>query len=314
MFNHRIRILSSLLIAFIIVNFYGRLSKTPFITPTQASNIKGLLSNIKFNPNSLVKFFTIKFDSKDTELVSRLDDRKNSFNLPTIPPSLMTSTMVSPTLPDVILTKGGTTKIPTKVPTKVPTKTPTKVPKPTKIPKPTPFNLSNPRPGKNFRESADIVGKLICIPPAMIMATLANEYGAWMAKVESDWTSRNTYKGSDPHDNAGSSIVPFVNVMQMMEDTWHRIKPILASKLGTNEISLEVTFDSMVAGAYHLRNISLAMHDKISCDDWPVKYILYGACRYNGACAAGSHNYNAYSYSVCNAYNRYTTGPKKNCK
>ena len=88
MFNRRIRILSGLLIAFIIVNFYGRLSKTPFISPIQANNFKNLLSNIKFNPNSLVKFFTIKFDSKETELVSRLDNKNNSFSLtPIVQPS-----------------------------------------------------------------------------------------------------------------------------------------------------------------------------------------------------------------------------------
>lgn len=197
----------------------------------------------------------------------------------------------------------GTTKAPR----------PTKVPRPTRAPTPTPIKLTNPRPGKNFADAANIVGEAMCVPAAMIRATLDIEYGPWMGDVEANWTARNTYHGSDPHDKPGSAVVPFGVVMQMMEDTWTRIKPILAQKFGTNEMSLEVTFDSMLAGAYHLRNISLAMQDKVSCDDWPVKYILYGACRYNGACAAGSHTYNQYSYTVCNNYNKYTTGPKKNC-
>ena len=42
MSNHRIRILSSLLIAFIIINLYGRLSKTPFIS-TDVGNAKEII-------------------------------------------------------------------------------------------------------------------------------------------------------------------------------------------------------------------------------------------------------------------------------
>jgi len=148
----------------------------------------------------------------------------------------------------------------------------------------------------------------------MIMATLQIEYGPWMADVEANWVARNTYNGSDPHDKAGSAAIPFGVVAQMMEDTWHRIKPYVAQKLGSSELSLAVTFDAMAAMGYHLRNVSLAGQDKVGCDDWPVKYILYGACRYNGACAAGSHTYNDYSYRVCANYNSYTTGPKKNCQ
>jgi|GEM_PF-1485114 len=190
----------------------------------------------------------------------------------------------------------------------------TKKPRPTKKPTAIPFKLSNPRPGKNFLDAAEIVGSVMCVPPAMIMATLEIEYGAWMGDVEANWVERNTYSGSDPHDKSGSTAIPFGVVVQMMEDTWHRIKPYVGQKLGSSELSLAVTFDAMAAGAYHLRNISLAGQDKISCTDWPVKYILYGSCRYNGACAAGSHTYNDYAYKVCAAYNRYTTGAKKNCQ
>lgn len=225
-----------------------------------------------------------------------------------------------PTITSVHLPLGNTPEVlPTRVdPTQVPDPTraprPTRTPRPTKVPTPTPLVLTNPRPGKNFTDAANIVGGAMCVPPAMIIATLEIEYGPWMGDVEANWISRNTYSGSDPHDNSGSTTIPQVAVMQMMEDTWYRIKPILAQKFGTNNLSLEVTFDSLLAGSYHLRNISLAMQDHVSCDDWPVKYILYGACRYNGACAAGQHTYNDYSYRVCENYNKYTSGPKKNCR
>lgn len=221
----------------------------------------------------------------------------------------------NPTSPPSTKYPTATSNQPTTSSLQNPTSPPT--PKPTKPPKPTPtptITITNPRPGKNFEDTANIVGKIMCIPPAMIMATLHNEYGPWLAGVEANWTARNTYQGSDPHDVAGSTAVPSDNVMQMMEDTWHRIKPIIANKLGTSELSLDVTFDSMAAGSYHLRNISLAMHDGVACNDWPVKYILFGACRYSGGCTATSTTYNQYAYDVCNAYNRYTTGPQKNCQ
>lgn len=237
--------------------------------------------------------------TQSSSIASGGTSKNNSINIP-YPSITVKSTTGGPS---------PTTKQPT------PTFQPTKTPKPTKPPKPTPtptIKLQALRPGKNFQDAADIIQPIICIPSAMIMATLDNEYGPWMAGVEADWVNKNTYHGSDPHNNPGSTKV--VSVMQMMEDTWSRIKPIVSQKFGGAEMSISVTFDAMAAGGYHLRNISLAMQDKISCDDWPVKYILYGACRYNGACAAGATTYNQYAYDVCNAYNRYTPGPKKNCQ
>lgn len=149
----------------------------------------------------------------------------------------------------------------------------------------------------------------------MIMAIVENEYGAWMGKVQADWTARNTYSGSDPTDIPGATAV--FGVTQVMGDTWHKIKPYVGQKLKTTELSLNVTFDSMAAGAYHVRNVSLAMKNKVDCHDWPAKYILYGACRYNGACPADtfgqSQYYNSYSYAVCNSYNKYSSS-KKTCQ
>jgi hypothetical protein len=195
---------------------------------------------------------------------------------------------------------------------------PTVTPKPTKTPKPTPtptFILTNPRPGKNIREVAEIVGKIMCVPPAMIYAIYDNEAGYLGPKVDANWTYYNTYQGSDPTDISGSTAV--LGVTQMMSDTWHRIKPYVAKKLGSSDLSLNVTFDSMAAAAYHVGNISLAWKNKISCDDWPVDYILYGACRYNGACPANTFGqkeyYNSYTYSVCASYNEYG-GKQKNCQ
>ena len=199
-----------------------------------------------------------------------------------------------------------------------PSPQPTSTPKPTKTPKPTPtptFFLTNPRPGQNIREVAEIVGKIMCVPPAMVYAIYDNEAGYLGPMVNANWVYYNTYQGSDPTDIPGSTAV--FGVTQMMGDTWHRIKPYVGKKLGTTELSLNVTFDSMAAAAYHVGNISLAWKNKISCDDWPVDYILYGACRYNGACPANTFGqkqyYNSYTYSVCESYNEYG-GKQKKCQ
>lgn len=207
------------------------------------------------------------------------------------------------------------TRTPTPTIKQIVNNTPT--PKPTKKPKTTPtptFFLTNPRPGKNIREIAEIVGPIFCVPPAMVYAIYDNEAGYLGPKVESNWTFYNTYHGSDPTDIANSTAL--FGVTQMMGDTWHRIKPYVAKKLGTDQLSLNVTFDSMAAAAFHVGNISLAWKNKISCNDWPVDYILYGACRYNGACPANTFGqkqyYNSYTYSVCESYNEYG-GKQKNC-
>ena len=147
-------------------------------------------------------------------------------------------------------------------------------------------------------------------------ATLENEYGPWMGQVEANWDSRNTLQGPDTTAVSGSTAI--VGVTQMMQDTWFRIKPYVMQKFNVSDMSLNVTFDSIAAGSYHQRNVGLAGTDKQPCDDWDVKYILYAACRYNGACPPNTMGqtqyYNTYTYKVCEAYNRFTTGPKKNCQ
>lgn len=242
-----------------------------------------------------------------------LPERKITFiNIHNTPPSNQPKQiLLSPT--PVISSSVYPSK--TSAPTKTllsPTNKPTKTPKPT--PTPT-FALTNPRPGKNIREIAEIVGKIMCVPPAMIYAIYDNEAGYLGSQILSNWEYYNTYHGSDSTDIPGSTQV--FGVTQMMGDTWHRIKPYVGQKLGSTELSLEVTFDSMAAGAYHVGNISLAWKNKISCEDWPVDYILYGACRYNGACPADTFGqkqyYNSYTYSVCASYNEYG-GKQKNCQ
>ncbi len=232
----------------------------------------------------------------------------NNFPIPTSTPM--------PGIPTAI--PQPTTYTPSKTPT-TPLPKATNPPKPTKVPKPTKIpllKLEARRPGNSFDEVIRTLSPIMCVPEPMLRATLENEYGAWISKVEADWDNRNTFPGSDNTAVSGGTTV--MGVMQMMQDTWFRIKPYVMQKFTVSDMSLETTFDAIAGSAYHLRNVSLAGQDKQPCDDWSVKYILYAACRYNGACPANtfgsSQYYNSYTYSVCEAYNRFTKGPKKTCK
>ncbi len=155
----------------------------------------------------------------------------------------------------------------------------------------------------------------MCVPPAMVYALYENEAGYLGPQALSNWEHYNSYQGTDPTDVPGSQAV--FGVTQMMGDTWSRIKPYVAQKLGTDKLSLNVSFDAMAAAAYHVGNISLAWKNKVGCNDWPVSYILYGACRYNGACPADTFGkkeyYNSYTYNVCASYNRFAN-TQKNCR
>ncbi len=204
MLNHRIRILSSLLIAFIIVNLYGRLSTGPLISPIQADNIKNLLSNIKFPILNLTKLFTLQLNPSDNNLADKQFNQPNSsveFSsvspVPTQPctgQACLTPTITSPTLPDEVPTEAGLTKIPTKIPTRIPTNKPkpTKPPEPTATPVPPPIT-SDTRPGTTLAEIFDYISKTRwCVPAALLRAFQEAETGSWF-HYSDDPVPFNTY-------------------------------------------------------------------------------------------------------------------------
>ena len=337
-FSRKKLIFLSLFFSFIITLFFSKFIKNPY----SQFNIANFLNRVKKNFSEKkdlvsflpkIDFFSISFPQPSTnDKKSTIAPKKNPIIKPT-----NSNNSNNPDYPKISAFPSKYSQItpfpsnhPQLTPTfyQLPTITfnlqsspviqPTQTLKPTKTPKPTPtptFFLTNPRPGKNIREIAEIVGKIMCVPPAMVYAIYDNEAGYLGPIVNANWTYYNTYQGSDPTDIPGSTAV--FGVTQMMADTWHRIKPYVGQKLGTTNLSLNVTFDSMAAAAYHVGNISLAWKNRISCDDWPVDYILYGACRYNGACPANTFGqkqyYNSYTYSVCKSYNEYG-GQQKKCQ
>ncbi|MEK7597329.1 MAG: hypothetical protein AAB441_01645 [Patescibacteria group bacterium] len=332
MFNHRIRILSSLLIAFIIINLYGRLSKTPFISPIQAENIKNLLSNIKFNPNSLVKFFTIKFDSKEPELVSRLDKPNNSFIFPTVnqitsPPTITPKIGSGNPTPTIRLYP--TNKI---VPTTKPVATaipkPTNTPKPTKVP-PLPPITSDTRPGTSLEEIFQEVNKRACIPVPLLRAfqtqesgpfynynnsasitKIYNAYGWWKTGAGDPCfgLGYHSQTGVVPQDSvkAGTScqnaVQPnaydqgIMGVLQISQFEQDRTRKYTTPILPKN-IDRRVLFDNALIFAYATR-ARVGTPPK-NCDDWPADVIKVAAEKHYGAC---TDNYCA---NILKYYNQY---------
>lgn len=220
MLNHRLRILASLLVAFLVVNLYGRISTTPFVQVNVTERAKNLLSNLKFPTLNLTKLFTLQFNPGNNEAVNQWNNESNnSFNFPTNGPI-----QPIPTSPAVVLTKAGPspTKVPTVIPgqptytptpiptrtptpkktptpTKTPTKTPTTTPRPTATPKPQPTAtpapppiMSDVRPGTTLEEIFEEVNKRICVPAALLRAFQEEETGPWF-KYYDNPVPYNTY-------------------------------------------------------------------------------------------------------------------------
>lgn len=186
-----------MLIALILVEGYTYFSQNPGIIPAQADNIKGLLANLKFNPASFTRLFTLNF-SKDNELKPAQQNNENyNFNQITpIPidrlyptPSDSIQFYPSPTtfsppddeLVDFPFEPGDIDNLPGGYPTNPPQ--PTKSPKPTKAPKPTkvpplPPITSDFRPGSTLYEIFDEVSKRACFPSALLKAIQYKESGA----------------------------------------------------------------------------------------------------------------------------------------
>ena len=201
MLTHRLKILTSMIIALILVQGYTFFSQNPAVIPTQAENIKGLLSNLKFNPSSLTRLFTLNFADSPLTNPPTSPVNNNPFNYPTSDPNRPTPgdtglinqtptpyhlqpTTSSPPddeLVDFPVEDNDINNIPV-APTNPPKPTnkpkPTKLPKSTKVPTPPPVTTSV-RPGSSLAEIFADVSKRECIPAALLYAFQTQETGPW---------------------------------------------------------------------------------------------------------------------------------------
>ena len=234
MLNHRLKILASMIIALIVVQGYAYFSQNPTVIPTQAENIKGLLSNLKFNPSSLTRLFTLNFADRSLTNPPTSPVNNNSFNYPTIDPNRPT---IKPTniigsenpTPTVYATNDGLVDFPVEdndinnipgAPTNVPK--PTKMPKPTKPPDIFPIDPSLVRYGKTTDEVFTFASSKTCVPKEVLKGIAYIESGGFFDVVdpkyfllynsENWWNSQFLTEekracGGYDYDN-GSGIVP----------------------------------------------------------------------------------------------------------
>lgn len=313
MFNHRIRIASSLLIAFLMVTFYGKISTTPFISPIEADSIKNLLSNIKFPSIDLSHIFTLKINPEDNNLaVKQSDNSEGSINF-TKPAG---SGNLIPTLGSENPTPTFESENPTPTiglnPSSTPSPKPTNKPKPTPTPRPPPIT-SDVRPGNSLKEIFQDVSKRMCVPVALIMAFQTEETGPWFKIDEpaSKIKIYNTYgwwktgagnpctgfgfhgqTGIIPADsvNAGGkcqnpvgnpndiAIMGIFQISQWMQDATRKYTILTLP----NNIDRRVIFDAALIFAQSARNnFKIAPSD---CNNWTDAEIRTVAEKYHGTC------------------------------
>jgi hypothetical protein len=334
-FARNYRIFLSIILSLIVVFFIIPIFATP-------GRIKNLLSNIKFNPNSLVKFFTIKFDSKNDELVSRLDNRNNSFSLTPVPqmsPKIepTVKAQITPALP------GGTVRpttyiSPTRIPTNIPA--PTKAPKPTKAPDVFPIDPSLVRPGKTTDEVFEIASQKTCVPKEILKGIAYIESGEFFSVVSPKyfllynsynwWNSQflteekracggydfdngsglieadSKFAGYNCHSDGSTGAQSYIfGPMQISGLEQQKQGPTAAKLLGVSKVDRRVILDAItIVGVITKINIK-----PTSCTNWSGHDIVKAACGYYGSCGIADGTY--YCATFCRNYKRF--GGKGSC-
>lgn len=328
--NIRIRILASLIVAFLVVSMYGKLSSTPFISPIQADSIKGLLTNIKFPSLNLTKLFTLRFNPDDGTINN---PNENVDFLTPVPQPTALKPLPTESVGNELMEEPES-EIPIQTPpTKIPTKIPTSTPKPTKPPKPTPTPVpptitTAVRPGSTLSEIYEEIQERMCVPAALMYAfqqaetgawwpvntasskvKIYNKYGWWLDGSGSSCTGMgyHTQIGIVPSDavdagtkcqnpipsGADQAIMGLWQISKYEEDAAkkHVVKII------KGEIDRRVIFDNAVIFAVITKN-RLGDPPK-NCSDWPADAIKTAAEKHYGTCGDN------YCNKVLNYYKQY---------
>lgn len=328
MLNHRLRIFSSLLIAFIIVNIYSNFT-----------GISEVVANFHLPNFNIGKLFTLNFDNNRTpDLIGKFNDSNEpelNYDLVSPEPSpvneLTDVVSLSPTIyndlkPSPTIYNPPTTyKSPTPYPLRPtpyysPKPTVTKYIKPTKIPPPPPIT-SDIRPGTTLTEIFQEVGKRACFPPALLRAIQEKETGAWWSfnSTSSKVKVYNTYgwwitgtgnpctgfgyhtqTGIVPQDsvNAGMSCqnsvgasgdIGVMGLLQVSQEEQDRTRKYTLTTL-PKSIDRRVVFDNALIFAIATNN-RIGTTPK-SCTDWTDDEVQIAAEKHFGSCyISATRNY-----------------------
>lgn len=340
MLNHRLRLLSSMLVAFLLVSLYGRLSTGPLISPIQADRIKNLLSNLKFNPNSLTRIFTINFNPNDNQS-SANGAGGGAYVMPTVDqlaPQVVPTNRPNPISEPVPTDSTDLTNLTNPVNSPTNGLNPTNIPKPTKPPKPTPMPpiTSDTRPGTSLMGIFQEVAKYECIPPALMMAFKLEETGDWNFIKDNPTTIKiyNTYgwwqtgagdscygyaydtmTGKVPADGSDAGRVcenpipasydqQIMGLMQISADEQSATRKY-TSKVLPKSIDRRVLFDGALIFAVQLINRAGSL--PMSCDSWPDSTIRDVAGKFHGSCQVTENSSGRnYCNDVINYYHQYS--------
>ena len=312
MSNHRIRIFSSLLIAFIVVNVYANFT-----------GIKETFANFKLPNFNVKKLFTLNFPSPSPTIYNNLQ------------PFITTKPITSPTIynnlkPFITPTKGRSRLTPTRYssPTRPiqptvtsrPKPTVTKYIKPTKVPTLPPIT-TDARPGDTLRSIFEEVSKRVCFPPALLMAFQTEETGAWV-NINEPSSSVKKYNfygwwnnpaidpchgfGFDEATGLSSNGVfcmrtPGANPGQMGLFSLNQFEEDAARKytksILPNNLDRRVWFDDALIFAIITKN-RIGNPPK-NCNDWPDDAIKTAAEKHQGSCG------NNYCVDVLKYYKQY---------
>ena len=331
MFNHRLRIFASLVVAFIVVNMFGRLSSTPFVN-------QNLLSRLRVPSLNFTNLLTPQFNSNDQP--GTATNKSAFFTLPTAASQPAGANQSQPTLtsfnnltPGVRLsptpTPRPTSKLtPTKSPTQKPT--PTKYVKPTATPTPRPIT-TDARPGASLSEIFQDVGKRTCFPPALLHAfqtketgvffnynnpssiiKIYNTYGWWKTgsgdpcfglgyHTQTGIVPTDSVRAGDRCRNAvGSSedlgIMGILQVSQFEEDATRKYTKTTLP----NNVDRRVLFDNALIFAIATKN-RIGDVPK-NCNVWPDDAVLDAAEKHIGV---GSCNVGNYCADILKYYKQY---------
>lgn len=335
MLQHRIKIIVSIILSFVIVQGVTYFTENPNTVSVQAENIKGLLSGIKFDASSLTRLMSLNLGSTQHNLPEGWNDQgENSVDLPSIsaptniPQTNPTEFIAEPTdnipEPSYTIPSGSPTKIPTKVPTSTPK--PTKPPKPTPTPKPPSITL-DARPGETLDEVFKEVEKRECVPAALLMAFKTKEtgerfksgsvktyntYGWWNNMNPCYGYAYYTQSGIIPSDsmNGGSTCAKplgdqsydqkIMGILQISEQEQNSAYKYQKEMFPKN-YDRRVIFDNAMIFA-RITKLRIGDPPK-SCSDWPDDDIKLAAAKHSG----GGADTCKYYYSQSGVSGNYCT-------
>ncbi len=324
MLIHRLKILLTIILSFVLVQGIMYFSENPLPSAGQISKLFTFNLN-PFKSGSQTGFINTGNGSFEFETISITPT-----DLPEAPDEIITNQPTSPI-----------NKAPTPTVKKTASPTPTQKPKPTKTPKPTPTKTPEPitsdtRPGTSLTEIFQEISKRACIPAALLRAfqtkesgpffsynnppsviKIYNTYGWWKTGAGDPCfgLGYHTQTGIVPQDSVKAGVrcrnavgstndIKIMGIMQISEWEEQTSRKSTLASLPEN-IDRRVLFDNALIFAYITR--ARVGNPPKDCNDWPDAMIKTAAEKHLGTCKYdyGNGNKGDYCADILKYYKQY---------